>query len=82
VNGLQVGEVVVIEVNTEAEEQTSIASVYNLEITKLKDISAVDTTEPATCYLPYSGLHSRGVYFAERAQFANFETNLLKVGVV
>ena len=35
--------------------------------------------------LPYSGYFSRGVYFAdfaERAQFANFETSKLKVGVV
>jgi hypothetical protein len=32
--------------------------------------------------VPYSGLFSRGVYFAERAQLANFETVNMKVGVV
>ena len=35
--------------------------------------------------LPYSGYFSRGVYFvdfAERAQFVNFEISKFKVGVV
>lgn len=36
VDGLQEGEVIVIQVHTETEEQASIASVHYLEVAKLK----------------------------------------------
>lgn len=40
-NGLQIGQIVIIQVDTETEEQASIAPVHYLEITELKERNRV-----------------------------------------
>jgi fumarate hydratase class II len=41
---------------------------------EFNDIIKIGRTHTQVSAVPYSGLFSRGIYFAERAQFANFET--------
>ena len=61
VNGLEVSQVVVVKVNTDAEVETSVATVDNLEITKLYKIEFVSEE----CVCEYVCVHVR-IYMCQR----------------